>query len=104
MAKKKKTEDWKQLLDMGRNLIDEGCDCIGKSVQFLMKEKGFKNWELFDASMTGDGETVITFDGCGEMGDLDIESAEAMTKKQIISQLIRYMRIQDNAFLERLEE
>ena len=102
MAKKSDIQDWKQLLTKGRNLIDEGCGYINKSVQALMKDKGFKHWDKFGATMVGGGETVITFDDYCEMADLDIESAEVMTKEQIIKYLTRYM--DDETVLELLSE
>ena len=89
MAKKSNIQDWKQLRDKGLSLISEGEGCVDKAAQALMKDKGFKHWDKFGATMVGGGETIITFSGYCEMADLDLEYADTMTKDQIIERLSR---------------
>ena len=91
MAKKEQKQEWKQLLIKGNVYLSKGQSLIDEATKSLMREKGFKNWEMFDACSASGGETVIRFDYEGEMANLDIMIASTMTKEQIIKNLSRYM-------------
>lgn len=64
---------------------------LAKTVRLFMAEKGFSQEaaEGFDMNFTSGTETVITFNGEGEMCDLDIMTAKGMTKEDIIEYLSR---------------
>lgn len=91
MAKKEQKQEWKQLLIKGNVYLSKGQHFIDEAAKSLMREKGFKNWQMFDACSTSGGETVIRFYYEGEMADLDIMVASTMTKEQIIENLSRHI-------------
>ena len=64
---------------------------LGKAIKSFITKKGFckEAVELFGLDYTSGNETVITFDGEGEMCDLDITTAAGMTKDEIIENLSR---------------
>lgn len=56
----------------------------------IAKDKGFKNWMMFDASLTPSGETIINFDQYGSFADMDLELMIVSSKEQIINSLSRW--------------
>ncbi len=63
---------------------------VAKCAKQIAKDKGFKNWEMFDANITPNGETIIYLDQYGYFADMDLELMIGSTKEQIINSLIRW--------------
>lgn len=63
---------------------------VSKCAKQIAKDKGFKNWEMFDANIAPNGETIINFDQYGSFADMDLELMIVSSKEQIINSLSRW--------------
>ena len=61
------------------------------AVVTLMLQKGFQKdiAELFDCDFAGGNETIVLFNGDGEMSDLDLRYVRSMSREEIICQMAR---------------
>lgn len=70
--------------------FDKANFIVSKCAKRIAKDKGFKNWMMFDASLTPSGETIVNFDGNGAFADMDLGLMLISTKEQIINSLSRW--------------
>lgn len=77
-------------------------DIVSKCAKRIAKDKGFKNWMMFDASITPSGETIVKFDGYGAFADMGLEMMLISTKEQIIDSLCCW-NVRDKCDEETLE-
>lgn len=65
-------------------------EIVSKCAKQIAKDKGFKNWMMFDASITPSGETIVNFNGYGSFADMGLEIMSISTKEQIINSFCRW--------------
>ena len=84
---------WQKLLSKAIEYKNKSEVFLNKAVQELMRTKGFSEEQvaLFNACFAGGQETVVTFNGDGEMNDLGLENYCTMTKEEIIHYLKKFL-------------
>lgn len=96
---------WKTTFIAALHRLTESERILVSALYELLEEKGFKKKVLHHFGITfagGGGETVITFDGEGEMANLDIDIASRMTKEEIIKTLSDYLSSENVELLNQL--
>lgn len=80
---------WITLLKRAQEYKNKSEQLLDMAVKEVAKEKGFSDKEvaLFSANFASGVETVVTYDGGGEFGDLDLAVMAEMTKQEIIKRL-----------------
>lgn len=80
---------WLTLLKRAQEYKNKSEQLLDMAVKEVAKEKGFSDKEvaLFSANFASGNETVVTYDGGGEFGDLDLAVMAGMTKQEIIKRL-----------------
>ena len=78
-------------MGMSRGILDD----LAKRIA---KDKGFKNYHLFDAVWATGGETIVHFNTDCELSDMDLCYMFAHTKQEIIE------RLSKSAFLNETKE
>lgn len=58
-----------------------------KCAKSIAKDKGFKNWRMFDANITPNGQTIVNFNGFCSLADMDLIVMIELTKEEIIYEL-----------------
>lgn len=76
----------KDAFDLARMHKIESDSFLTICIQTIARQKGFTDEEslLFNANWASCFETIVTYNECGEMGDLDIMTFDTMTKEQIV--------------------
>lgn len=76
----------KNKFDLAKSYRIKSESFLSQCIQEIARQKGFTDEEslLFNANWASGFETIVTYNECGEMGDLDIMTFETMTKEQIV--------------------
>lgn len=73
----------KKALARGLEYIDKADNLAKRTVRKVAKDKGFKNYKLFDAQYTGDFDILVNFDGYCGAAELSVVEMFDLTKEEI---------------------
>ncbi len=78
---------WEMAVKKAKDSLEIAKEEVEKSAKLLAKSLGFKNYDKFNATMAGNGSTIIVgFYECGYDLELDIETMSGMSKQQVIDE------------------